>query len=197
MLKRLTLPLTLCLLASSCGGPSEESPTANAAANDSAGAGTASSNVVIAHEPEPLTPPAPGQPGGLPDDRSPVSEKPFTVESAQGAGQVLQTYFALIEEGKYGEAWKLRWKGQGDDTASAKAFAASFAKYESYHANVGAPGEISGAAGSLYVEIPVQIYGRKKDGEQFATAGTVTLKRINDVPGSTAEQRRWRIYSSE
>jgi hypothetical protein len=153
--------------------------------------------MAAAEEPVPVTPPAPGEPGGLLNDRTPISEKPSTAESAQGAGQVLQTYFALIEAEKYTEAWKLRWKGKGDDAGSAKAFAASFGKYDSYHASVGAPGEVSGAAGSLYVDLPVQIYGRMKGGEPFATAGTVTLRRVYDVRGSTAEERRWRIYSSE
>src|SRR4051794_37277800 len=37
----------------------------------------------------------PGTPGGLPDDRTPLSEAPFTPQSAPGGGDVVQTYFAL------------------------------------------------------------------------------------------------------
>ena len=37
---------------------------------------------------------------------------------------------------------------------TAEAFAARFARYDSYHANIGAPGRIEGAAGSLYVAVP-------------------------------------------
>lgn len=144
--------------------------------------------------PEPVEPVAPGQPGGLPDDRTPVSEAPFAPESAQGAANVLQTYYALIEAGKYEEAWKLREPSAA--APSAKEFADSFARYSEYHAQVGAPSDISGAAGSLYVEVPVQTYGRMKDGKSFSNAGTVTLRRSNDVPGATAEQRRWRLYPS-
>ena len=47
------------------------------------------------------------------------------------------------------------------------------------------------------MEIPVQLYGQMKSGESFGSAGTVTLRRVNDVPGATAAQRRWRIYTSE
>src|SRR4030095_2850307 len=54
-----------------------------------------------------LNPPAPGEPGGLPDDRTPISEGPIAPKSAQGAGQVLQTYFALLESGRSAEADKL------------------------------------------------------------------------------------------
>lgn len=142
----------------------------------------------------PLEPVAPGEAGGLPDDRTPVSEAPFTPDSAQGAANVLQTYYALIEQGDYDAAYALR--SPSADGPSAAEFAASFERYAEYHAQIGAPSNIEGAAGSLYVEVPVQIYGRLKDGKPFSSAGTVTLRRSNDVPGSTAEQRRWHIYTS-
>ena len=143
---------------------------------------------------EPLDPPDPGEPGGLPDDRTPVSEAPFTPESAQGAANVLQSYYALIEQGDYEEAWALR--SPAPDGPTAAEFAASFDQYAEYHAQIGAPSDIEGAAGSLYVEVPVQTYGRMKDGKPFSSAGTVTLRRSNNIPGSTPEQRRWRIYTS-
>src|SRR4051794_5257122 len=63
-------------------------------------------------EPAPLNPPAPGTPGGLPDDRTPVSEAPFTPDSAQGAANVVQTYYALIGEGNYARARSL-WADGG------------------------------------------------------------------------------------
>lgn len=57
-----------------------------------------------------------------------------------------------------------------------------------------APGDIrqEGAAGSLYCEIPVRIEAPGRPVE----AGTLTLRRANDVPGATAEQLRWHIESS-
>jgi hypothetical protein len=122
----------------------------------------------------------------------PIIEKPFAPESAQGAANVVQTYYALIEAGDYPGAHALRWDS---DTLSLAAFEANFAPYAEYHATVGAPSEIQGAAGSLYVEVPVQTYGRRKDGKPFGSAGTIALRRINDVPGSTATERRWRIYT--
>lgn len=59
----------------------------------------------------PVEPPAPGTPGGLPDDRTPLDERPFTADSAQGAANVVQTYYALVESGKVAEAAKLRTDG--------------------------------------------------------------------------------------
>ncbi len=145
----------------------------------------------------PLAPPAPGQPGGLPDERTPLAEGPIDPKSAQGAGQVLQHYFALIEAGRHEEAWRLWSDGGRASGMSAAQFAAGFAPYAEYHANIGTPGRIEGAAGSAYVEVPVQVYGRVRGGAPFSRRGTMTLRRVNDVPGATAEQRQWRIHRSD
>ena len=141
----------------------------------------------------PVTPPAPGTPGGLPDDRTPLSEAPFTPTSAQGAANVVQTYYALVAEGRYDDAWHLWTQGGEGSGMTVEAFAKSFTAYESYNANIGAPGAIEGAAGSLYVSVPVLIYGRRKSGEEVHLLGEATLRRVNDVPGSTPEQRQWHI----
>jgi hypothetical protein len=136
----------------------------------------------------PVQPPAPGAARGLPDDRTPVLETPFSERSAQGAANVVQTYFALIEAHRYEQARRLR-----RDEVGADAFAAAFAPYADYHGQVGAPGEVEGAAGSSYVAVPVTVYGRRRNGEPFRGRGTMTLRRVNDVDGATAEQRRWHI----
>jgi hypothetical protein len=165
------LPL-LVLLCASCGGEEAKvTPQEQAEAESQ------------------VEPPAPGEPGGLPDDRTPVPEAPFTSGSAQGAAAVLETYYALIEQGNYAEAYHLREPGERGPTA--EQFAASFKRYLEYHANIGRPSDPVGAAGSLYVEVPVQIYGRLDNGKPFSSAGTVTLRRSNRVPGGNDE---WRIY---
>jgi hypothetical protein len=41
--------------------------------------------------------------------------------------------------------------------------------------------------------VPVVVYGRLASGQPFRKSGKVVLRRINDVPGSTAAQRQWRI----
>lgn len=140
-------------------------------------------------EPAPVEQPAPAfappASEAAPDVATPAGES-----SAEAAAAVAKAYYAAIEAGRYADAWAMRWEG-GDESE----FVESFARYAEYHATVGAPGQMQGAAGSSYVEVPVQTYGRLKSGEPFSSAGTVTLRRVNDVPGSTAAQRRWRIYS--
>jgi hypothetical protein len=143
--------------------------------------------------PPPVEPREPGTPGGLPKGGV-VSEAPFTPDSAQGAANVVQTYFALIEEGKYRRAralWDDGGKASGMDET---AFAASFARYSEYHAQIGAPGEIDAGAGQRYVTVPIQLYGRLKAGATpFHARGEVTLHRAGDIDGATAEQKAWHI----
>ena len=142
----------------------------------------------------PLDPPAPGTPGGLPDERTPVAEAKFTPDSAQGAANVVQTYFGLLSARRFVDAralWRSGAEGAGRDPAD---FAAGFDRYSEYHANVGAPGRIDAGAGQRDVTVPVQVYARLKADRAPAYAiGTVTLHRSGDIDGATAEQKRWKI----
>lgn len=145
--------------------------------------------------PAPLTPAEPGQPGGLADDKTPTSEAPFTPDSPQGAANVVQTYYALIGEGKYAEAWKL-WgnDGKASGQPTADAFAASFGKYSEYRANIGAPGREDAGAGQRYVTVPVQPYARLKDGKAAYWIGSVVLHRTV-MDGAPASEKAWQIQS--
>ena len=143
----------------------------------------------------PLAAPAPGTPGGLPDDKTPLAEPkgPIDPKSAEAAGQVMQLYGALLEERRFGEARKLWGSAASSDTEIAK----QFADYAEIHAQVGKPGDMEGAAGSSYVTVPFEMYGRLKSGGQFNRSGIATLRRVNDVPGATADQLRWHIAQIE
>ena len=144
-----------------------------------------------------LDPPAPGEVGGLPDDRTPVAEGKIDPKGPQGAAQRLQNYAALLEEGKYGDAFALWGDGGKSSGMSKQAFIDSFAKYSEVHALVGGPQNPEGAAGSIYVTVPLQLYGRLKSGGTFNMVGPVTMRRVNDVPGATPAQLRWHITDSK
>ncbi|MBA3895609.1 MAG: hypothetical protein H0X36_00400 [Sphingomonadaceae bacterium] len=171
----------------------------------------ASENVAPRHEPPAAAPAlpasnaadsanwprAPGTPGGLPDDRTPISEVPIAAESAQGAAQVVERYGWLLEAGDFAKARSLWSDGGLASGLSEAAFAQSWGKYAQVHAMVGAPGRIEGAAGSLHVEVPLQLYGTLKDGgRRFNLIGLVTLRRVNNVPGATPAQLSWHISAS-
>lgn len=126
----------------------------------------------------------------LPDDRTPLEEPkgPIDPKSAEAAGQVVQHYGALIEQGRWGEASNL-WS----DAANAAGLASELAKEREVHLEIGKPGDMEGAAGSIYVTVPAVFYGKSDGGERFRRKANVVLRRVNDVPGSTEEQRRWHI----
>ena len=100
----------------------------------------------------------------------------------------------MLEQRRFGEVYRLWSDGGRASGLTEPQFVAAYDKYAEIHSEVGAPGEAEGAAGSIYVDIPFRLYGKLKDGGAFNLVGTVTLRRVNDVPGSTAEQRQWKIY---
>ncbi len=189
---RVLAGLSAALILAACGDAPQT-------ATEPASAPTGSPVVPVDY---PLVEPIPpGQPGGLPDDRTPISEAPFTPTSPQGAANQMQIYFALIGEKKFDQAWDL-WSGEAADGANASGltkaeFIADMNRYYQYSAQVGAPGSPEGAAGSTFLTVPVQIYGRLKTGEVFHHRGDATLRRVNDVDGSTERQRQWRIDKIE
>lgn len=145
---------------------------------------------------EPLQPPSPGTPGGLPVSAAVVEEKTIDLSGPEGAAQVVQGYYGLLEERRFEEAQDL-WKDDSPIGAEdQERFARRFRGFSEVHANVGAPGTVEGAAGSLYVTVPVQVYGRiALNGKPWYTLRQVTLRRVDDVPGSAEADRRWHIES--
>jgi len=121
----------------------------------------------------------------LSDDREPLAEPkgPIDPKSPEAAGQVAQHYGALIEQGRWGDA-----ANSWSDPGAASAFAAQLQSRGLKHLEIGKPGEPQGAAGSVYVSMPVAFYTGDK-----RAAAEMTLRRVNDVPGSTEAQRRWHI----
>ena len=107
--------------------------------------------------------------------KAPPVEKPVAAEGGEDAAEVMKRYYALIGAGNYAEAYGLREPAKG--APSAEAFAENFRRYAEYRATVGTPSEPVESGGWLYVEVPVQTYGRMKDGLPLASGGTVTLRR--------------------
>lgn len=152
---------------------------------------TASAPVVDLH--------AVDRPGELLDNRTPLIEPrgPIDSKSPEAAGQVVQRYGGLLEQRKFGEAWRL-WGGDGSASGMSEAqFAAAYAKYVSIHSQVGKPFDEEGAAGSIYIQVPFQLSGTLKSGGPFNLIGAITLRRVNGVDGATPAQLRWHIAQSD
>lgn len=131
--------------------------------------------------------PAKAPPASLPEPKGPIDPK-----SVEAAGQVVQHYGALIEEGRWTASREL-WSAP----EAAKAFELGFRGYADVHVEIGDLGEAEGAAGSIYVTEPVTFYGHKNGGGEYGRAALITLRRANDVPGSTEAERRWHIERIE
>ena len=98
-------------------------------------------------------------------------------------------YARLLEQGHLAGTSRLWTEGSDTSVVDAK-----LGKLERIKVKIGDPGQMEGAAGSSYIDVPLQLTGRTKSGEAVVLAGTGTLRRVNDVPGSTELQRRWHIY---
>ncbi|HEX2562183.1 hypothetical protein [Phenylobacterium sp.] len=119
---------------------------------------------------------APARPARQPAGRSHADlGGPVPADQPAGSG-VVERCFAEVAEGDYAAAWRLWADGPGRP-ADADALARSLAAYDSYNALIGAPGAAEGAAGSLYVRSPLQVYARLKDGREVHRLGTATLRR--------------------
>ena len=123
-------------------------------------------------------------------DRTPLIEPKGRIDpkSSRAAGQVVQHYGALIEQRRWKDAEALF----GDPATAAEATTALRSRRE-VHLEIGDPGKPEGAAGSIYISIPITFYGKKADGSAFREPASAFLRRTNDVPGATQAQRRWHL----
>lgn len=129
-----------------------------------------------------------------PADRKVLIEPkgPIDPKSVEAAGQVVQHYGALIEQGRWTES-RTYW----GSAAAAQSFERNFRSYADVHVEIGDLGEPEGAAGSIFVMEPVTFYGKTNAGGTYRRPAEVTLRRLNDVDGSTEAQRRWHIERIE
>lgn len=111
----------------------------------------------------------------------------------EGARQVVQRYASLIEGGKSAEA-QAAW-GKGIEQGMLGP--ARLAALRGVHFEVGMPYDQEGAAGSIYIMVPLTLTATDRAGKPVRYAGPVTLRRVNDVDGASAEQLRWHMVQGE
>jgi hypothetical protein len=135
------------------------------------------------------SPEIPPPPATGPDAKTPLGEPKGAIDpkSVEAAGQVVQHYGALIQQDRWEEAAKY-W-GHAD---AAAAFARQLQDRRLKHLEIGKPGDSEGAAGSIYVTIPVVFYSHA-----LRYPADAILRRVNDVPGSTEAERSWHIERIE
>jgi len=101
-------------------------------------------------------------------------------------GRLLRYYAAALHARDWGAASRAWGAGSG---VTAETLKAAYDRSERPTLEIG-EGRQEGAAGSLYYEAPVTLrFGPDAQPE----TGTLTLRRVNDVDGASAEQLRWHI----
>jgi len=120
-----------------------------------------------------------------------VPSTPASETSVAAAMQVVRDYYAAVSRHDYRAAFNL-WHG----AKSFGRFRAGYAATRRVRVTFLKPGETEGAAGSVYVELPVRVDATLRSGKQQYFVGSYTLRRVNDVDGSTAAQRHWHIESA-
>lgn len=109
-------------------------------------------------------------------------------KSNKAAEQLVEGFVRLLNAGRFNDAYMLL----GPNAPPRPQFDERFKGYSSLNVSSGAAGLQDGAAGSIYVSVPLKVSGRLR-GQQVDKDGTAVLRRVNDVPGSTEAQRRWHI----
>ena len=115
--------------------------------------------------------------------------------TAEDAVQLIRNYYRWINQKKYQGAfniWEKREDGFAANGQSFEKFVDGFSDTASVSVEIGAPGEIEGAAGSNYIEIPVVISAQTKSGKAQKFAGAYTMRSSN-----MADDRSWYIYSAK
>lgn len=118
-----------------------------------------------------------------------------TAPSSRDPAVVLEAWRRALETHDWSAARAI-WGDHGAMSGMSEAqFARAWGKYAIIDITPG-QGDVEGAAGSLYDEVPVSITGLTTGNKPYSLSGTVTLRRVNDVDGATPEQLRSHIERS-
>jgi hypothetical protein len=115
--------------------------------------------------------------------------------SVADAVAVIREYYRAIDGLDYAHAWSLWSDGGRSSGQSPQQFADGFSNTAHVTVETGQPGDMEGAAGSRFIQVPVTIEALMRDGGTQRYAGTYTLRRAV-VDGASPEQRAWRIASA-
>lgn len=199
------LLLTVSVVGTACGRRDNSGQVRRDSASADTVRTSTSRDTVSAPRVVPYNPSAPGamRSGDTPIRAAPPAPAPRqaptasreTVDSAGDPAAVVRDYYAAIRAHDYLRAYRM-WETSGQRNVRSYArFAAGFDSTESVEVKTGAPGRVEGAAGSRFVTVPVEVESRLRSGARQRFTGTYTLRRA-EVPGASAAQRRWHLYTA-
>jgi hypothetical protein len=134
--------------------------------------------------------PAASAPPAVTNSAPPQPEPAATVDpkSSEAAVDLVRGFVDLLNQHRFNEAYMLL----GPNAPPRSDFDRQFSRYEDLQVSVGQPGDQEGAAGSIYLSVPLTV-SVLLNGEHTEKPATAIVRRVNDVPGSTEAQRHWHI----
>ena len=120
-----------------------------------------------------------------------VQPTPAREQSVEAAVQVVRDYYAAVQRHDYQAAHAI-WSGN----RSLSALRRGYARTAWVRVTPLPPFTTEGGAGSIYTDVDVRVDAALRNGKRQHYAGTYTLRRVNDIDGSTAAQRRWHITAA-
>lgn len=173
----LFLALALCVCMAACARTEQAAPTPLPAQQETA----------VAAPPSPV-PAAEAAPA--------IAVEPSDAATPAAARQVVVDYYAAIDAGDYAKAYAL-WSDKGAASGQTfEHFSGGYANTRSVRAIVGEPADEEGAAGSRYIQVPVELIALQRDGSERRYRGRFTLRTVV-ADGASQEQRRWHLASAE
>jgi hypothetical protein len=127
-------------------------------------------------------------PAQTPAEAQPEAKPTVDPKGAEAAAALVSGFADLLNAGKFNDAYMLL----GPNAPPRADFDRQFSRYSHLKVTVGKPGDQEGAAGSIYLSVPLTVSG-DLDGKHSTRSATAIMRRVNDVPGSTEAQRRWHI----
>jgi len=112
------------------------------------------------------------------------------------ARAVVEAYYKAINERDYRTAYCF-WRGNGKASGKTySGFRRGFSETARSQVVTGEPVNSSGAMGSTYIDVHVDVFATLKSGRRQHFGGMYTLARVNDVDGANEEQLRWHLVSA-
>jgi hypothetical protein len=178
-MKKLVRVAALGVIAAACSKQPTEQPQRPA---------TKAANEVQNETSAPIPPPATGPDARMPFGQPTAKAPTIDPKSSEAAEELVRHFAALLNGGEFDEAYMLL----GPAAAPRRQFDRDFSRYSDLHVTLGTPADQEGAAGSIYLSVPLAVSG-ESDGKRTSRSATAILRRVNDVPGSTEAQRHWHI----
>lgn len=123
-------------------------------------------------------------------DAGPAATRTAELKGEAGARAVLRDWAGAVERGDRAALRTLGGRAQADSAALPPP------GWRAVHARIGTAA-VEGAAGSLYYRAPVDLDAVGPNGNRVHRRLYVTVRRVNDVEGASAESLRWHIERIE